>query len=82
MTRKLTISVPDDVAMALEGIENVSGYFTELARRDQRRATGMAMLAQAGYQPTEAGMDALRERMAEARRKIEERKARTACGTT
>jgi len=40
MTKKITISVPDDVAARLDKVDNVSAYLTALARRDLRAQVG------------------------------------------
>lgn len=74
MTKKITISVPDDVAAYLEHVDNVSGYLANLARRDQRKAVGLQQLADAGYHPTPEGVDRMRQRFAEARSRINARR--------
>lgn len=78
MTKKITISIPDAVAAYLEeNVENVSGYFAELAKRDQRRAIGLQQLSDAGYHPTDEGVERMRRRLAEARQKIDARRTVT-----
>jgi hypothetical protein len=63
MTRKITISVPDDVAARLDQVDNVSAYFTALARRDLRRETGLRQLSEAGFELSPDGMDRARDRL-------------------
>lgn len=67
MTRKIAISVPDDVAERLEQETNVSAYVTEAVRRRIAGEQVRRTLAQAGRPVTEEGvarakaqMDALR----------------------
>ena len=67
MTKKITISVPDDVAAYLETQNNVSGYLTSLARWHQRREQGLRQLRDAGIEPTREGVDAMRAKLATAR---------------
>jgi hypothetical protein len=75
MTRKLTISVPDDVADHLDRVENVSGYLTTLARRDMRRQVGLQQLKDAGFTPTAQGVEAMRAKVASARARIAAKRA-------
>jgi hypothetical protein len=75
MTRKLTISVPDDVADHLDRVENVSGYLTALARRDMRREVGLRQLKDAGFAPTAQGVETMRARVAAARARIAAKRA-------
>jgi hypothetical protein len=67
VTRKITISVPDDVAERLDREPNVSGYITGLARADIYRETVHQHLAEAGITVTEAGKLRFRERLRRAR---------------
>jgi hypothetical protein len=70
MTKKLTISVPDDVAEFLEKQGNVSGYLTSLARWHQRRERGLQQLREAGFDITPEGVEIMRGKVAEARARI------------
>jgi hypothetical protein len=63
MTRKITISVPDDVAARLDQVDNVSAYLTALARRDLRRETGLEQLREAGFDISPEGVDRARARL-------------------
>jgi hypothetical protein len=75
MTKKITISVPDDVAEFLEQQDNVSGYLTSLARWHQRRELGLRQLREAGFDVTAEGMDQMRAKLAVARAKVAARDA-------
>jgi hypothetical protein len=70
VTKKLTISVPDDVAEFLETKDNVSGYLTSLARWHQRRELGLRQLRDAGFEPTPEGVEIMRGRLASARARV------------
>lgn len=62
--KKLSISVPQDVADTLSAQPNASAYVTE-AVRDRMRLDGLrAELAQAGIQVTEQGLADARARRA------------------
>lgn len=62
--KKLSISVPQDVADTLSGQPNASAYVTE-AVRDRMRLDGLrAELAEAGIQVTEQGLADARARRA------------------
>ena len=63
MTKKITISVPDDVAARLDKVDNVSAYLTALARRDLRRETGLQQLSEAGFELSPEGVDRARARL-------------------
>jgi hypothetical protein len=63
MTKKITISVPDDVAARLDKVDNVSAYLTALARRDLRRETGLRQLSEAGFEISPEGVDRARARL-------------------
>jgi hypothetical protein len=75
MTKKITISVPDDVAAFLEQQENVSGYLTALARRDLRRQIGLKQLADAGFNLTPEGVERMRAKFADARARVAAKQA-------
>ncbi len=56
MTKRITVSLPDDVAAYLEGKENASATVTEALRGQMNRAAVTeAMLKAAGFNITEEG---------------------------
>jgi hypothetical protein len=70
VTRKLSISLPDDVAEFLDGVDNASAYIAEAIRADIGRRQFRAMLARHGHPVTDEGVAAAgaRLRAAQARR--------------
>jgi hypothetical protein len=62
--KKLSISVPQDVAETLADQANVSAYITEAVRDRMRLDALRAELAHAGIQITEPGLAAARARRA------------------
>jgi hypothetical protein len=66
--KKITISVPEDVAAQLAGVGNVSAYVTEALRRDRGRESMRDLMARHGVVVTDEGV-------AGARRLLEERRA-------
>jgi hypothetical protein len=71
MTRRLSISLPDDVAAALDQVDNASAYIAEAIRMRRRREATRDVLADAGYRITDEGVRAMRERV----RQLEARRA-------
>jgi hypothetical protein len=67
MTRKIAISIPDDVAerLAAGDIENVSAYVTEAVRRQIMVEQTRTMLKDAGFRITDEGVDRWRRVLAE-----------------
>jgi predicted transcriptional regulator len=63
MTRRLSISLPDDVAAALDRVENASAYVAEAIRQRVRREATRQTLTDAGYRVTDEGVAAMRERV-------------------
>ena len=63
MTRKIAISVPDDVAERLEQEPNVSAYITEAVRRRMAGEQVRRVLAEAGRPVTEEGVARAHARM-------------------
>jgi predicted CopG family antitoxin len=57
VTKKITVSLPDDVAERLGSERNVSSYVTEAIRRQISHERTMSLLAQAGYSVTDDEMD-------------------------
>jgi predicted transcriptional regulator len=69
MTQRVTISLPDDVAERLSQERNASAYVAEALRdRIEREQTG-ALLADHGFDVTDAGRSRARDRLSEARRR-------------
>ena len=80
MTKRVTVSLPDDVAAYLEGEKNASAAVTDALRARMRRgATTLAMLRAAGFNITDEGVAAARgkvprlteEQREEGRRRLE-----------
>jgi len=70
MTRKLSISLPDDVAAHLDQVENASAYIAEAIRMRRKREHTREMLARHGMLVTDQGVAAAGERL----RAVEERR--------
>jgi hypothetical protein len=69
MTKKIAISIPDDVAerLAADDIENVSAYVTEAVRRQIATEQLHKNLASVGIHVTKEGVDRWRRILAERR---------------
>jgi hypothetical protein len=65
MTRKLSISVPDDVAAWLDRQGNVSSAITEVIRAHLTSQRTIDVLRLAGFDPSEEGKRRWRERLAQ-----------------
>jgi ubiquinone biosynthesis protein UbiJ len=76
MTRKLSISVPDDIAEHLDQVNNASAYITEAVRMRRKRERVRAMLERHGVHVTDEGVDTMGERL----RNLEERRRRRTGG--
>lgn len=63
MTRRFSISLPDDVAAVLDKVDNASAYIAEAIRCLDRRNRVDRMLKDAGYEITEEGVARMRERV-------------------
>jgi hypothetical protein len=63
MTRRFSISLPDDVAAVLDEVDNASAYIAEAIRRLDRRNRVDDMLKRHGYEITEEGVARMRERV-------------------
>lgn len=72
MTRRFSISLPDDVAAELDRVDNASAYIAESIRLRRRRDSVRAVLFNAGYDVTEDGVDRMRRRV----RDLEARRGR------
>jgi hypothetical protein len=77
MTRKLSISLPDDAAEVLDQVPNASAYIADAIRRLHRSDRTRAMMARHGLAITDEGVAAAatRLRAAEARRDASHRDA-------
>lgn len=73
MTRKLSISLPDDVAAHLDRVENASGYIADAIRLKRRSERTRALFASHGIKITDEGVAAAGVKLREA----EERRRRT-----
>jgi hypothetical protein len=71
MTRKLSISLPDDVAEHLDHVDNASAYIADAIRARRNSERTRAMLARHGIRVTDAGIAAAGEKLraAEERRR-------------
>jgi predicted transcriptional regulator len=63
MTRRFSISLPDDVAAELDKVDNASAYVTEAIRLRRRRESTRQALVNAGYRITDEGVAAMRDRV-------------------
>jgi hypothetical protein len=70
MTRKLSISLPDDVAEHLDQVDNASAYIADAIRMRRKREHTREMLARHGISVTDEGVAAAGERL----RAVEERR--------
>jgi hypothetical protein len=64
MTRRFSITLPDDVAAVLDNVDNASAYIAEALRLRRHRDATRELLAAAGYHPTDEGVQRMRERLA------------------
>ena len=67
MTKRITVSLPDDVAARLEQERNASAYVTEALQARIDRETTAALLADHGFAITAEGKARARAELAEAR---------------
>ncbi|MCI0686108.1 MAG: hypothetical protein L0Y54_02560 [Sporichthyaceae bacterium] len=58
MTKKITVSLPDDVAERLEHEDNASAYVADAIRRRMAAETARAQLEAAGFAITDEGLKA------------------------
>lgn len=70
MTRRFSISLPDDVAVLLDTVDNASAFIAEAIRRDSSRRARRAMFARHGHHVTDDGVAAAGQRL----RELEERR--------
>jgi hypothetical protein len=66
MTKRITISLPDDVAAYVErsGASNTSGYIADILRRKMRADNFRAQLAERGIVITDEDLERTRARLA------------------
>jgi hypothetical protein len=67
MTRRITITLPDDVAARLDTESNASAYIAEAIRNRVRAEDTWKVLAEAGYTPTASSRARAQGRLAAAR---------------
>lgn len=72
MTVRVTISLPDDVAAELDGMDNVSAHIADLLRHEAGVRRTREMLASWGFQITEEGIARMRHRLHAAQQAIRE----------
>jgi metal-responsive CopG/Arc/MetJ family transcriptional regulator len=70
MTRRITISLPDDVADRLDEAPNASAFIASAVRHTVRGEQTAGMLASAGIEVTEEGRERARQRLREARERL------------
>jgi post-segregation antitoxin (ccd killing protein) len=72
MTKKIAISIPDDVAerLAAGDIDNVSAYVTEAVRRQIEVEQTRKMVADSGISVTEEGIERWRRILAERKAQV------------
>jgi hypothetical protein len=63
MTRRFSISLPDDLAADLDQVENASAYVAEAMRLRRRRDATHQVLTDAGYRITDEGVANMRQRV-------------------
>jgi hypothetical protein len=73
MTRRFSISLPDDVAVELDRVENASAFIADCIRQRRRRDVVRKVLADAGYEITDEGVERMRQRLHELERRRRER---------
>jgi hypothetical protein len=78
MTRKLSISVPDDVAEHLDTVDNASAYITDAIRLRRRSERTREMMARHGVPVTDEGVHAAGERLRAAERRRQQARAERA----
>ncbi|MBB5868669.1 hypothetical protein F4553_002048 [Allocatelliglobosispora scoriae] len=61
--RKISIYVPDDVREVLDGVPNASAYIADSIRLRRRHERTRAVLRDAGYLVTDAGVERQRQRL-------------------
>ena len=62
MTRRFSITLPDDVAEMLDHVDNASAFIAEALRRRDRVERTRAFLTSRGFAITDEGVGRMRER--------------------
>jgi hypothetical protein len=75
MTRKFSITLPDDLAGLLDDQENASAFVADALRQHRQREDARTFLARQGYQVTDEGVTRMRTRLADKRRALAARVA-------
>ena len=70
VTRKISITLPDDVAQLLDREENASAYIAEAIRLRQQREHVRDFLARHGYEVTDEGIGRMRQRLADKKHRV------------
>ena len=70
MTRKFSITLPDDLAALLDEQENASAFIAGALRQHRQREDARAFLARQGYHVTDEGVARMHSRLADKRRAI------------
>jgi hypothetical protein len=78
MTRKLSISLPDDIAEHLDHVENASSYIADAIRRKRRMERTREMFARHGLQITDEGVARAGEKLRAAEERRRNKKAAAA----
>jgi hypothetical protein len=68
-TRRISISVPQDVAERLDREENASSYIAGAVRARMRREAARDVLTAAGFAITTEGVDRMRQRVLDLERR-------------
>jgi hypothetical protein len=63
-SRKISVSLPEDIAAVLDGVDNASAYVAEAVRERAQRDSTREMMRRHGYEVTDAGVEKWRERLA------------------
>lgn len=66
MMRRLSVTLPEEIAAVLDGVDNASAYIAEAIRLRNRQEDFRQFLAGQGIHVTDEGMNAARERLAAA----------------
>ena len=61
--KKISIYLPDDIREVLDGVDNASAYVAESIRMRRRHEATRAVLRDAGYLVTDAGIERMRQRI-------------------
>ncbi len=70
VTRKISITLPDDVAELLDREENASAYIAEAIPLRQQREHVRDFLARHGYTVTDEGIGRMKQRLADKKRRV------------